>query len=246
MKEFDVESPQLMVCVYPAGSQGECFIALCQALVGLGCKPGQETARHLARNDSDAPMVDAGFQHRLFGTVTVGYGWYSNGHVTQAPWLVVRVHAHGSWSGTRLPRIERRAAEQLDPWTREVLRLCVNQCQVYYGTIGFECSLITSTELDGGWNGMPSSIFVSGRVLTGHPQVRAAFEADYRRGEVQEWDSGRLFSSGASSDAGWVGGSDRTANLLGRAVYTMTLKAAMAQDQSEAVYGAARHDEGHE
>jgi hypothetical protein len=234
MKEFDVEPPEILICVYPTVSGGKCFATLCQVLIDLGCKPGPETARRLAYVDPDEPMTDAGFRHRLFGTVTVGYGWYSSGYTTTAPWLVVSVHAPSFWDGARSKRVERRAAEQLDPWAREVLRLCVNQCQVYYGTVGFECSLITSTEFDGGWNGQLSAIFVSGRVLTGYPQVRAAFEADYRRGEVQDWGHGRLFCSVRTSDDVWVEGSHRTSKLLGRAVHTMTLKAAIAQSQREA------------
>jgi hypothetical protein len=238
VKEFDVEAPELMVCGYPVGPQQECFAALCRVLIDLGCKPGKETARHLAADDTDnafnsVSITRAGFRHRQFGTVTVDHG-YPNSDGSPAAWLRVCVHAPIFWTATRSTRAERRAAEQLGPWTREVLRLGVNRCQVYFGTIGFESSLVPCTELGGGWTGMPSSIFVWDRVLTGHPQVRAAFEADYRKGELEEWGTGRLFSSGPPSGTEWVGASDRTGDLLGKAVHTMTLKAAMAKDRPEA------------
>lgn len=211
--------PHLTIAIYSAGSESECFAAICESITQVDCHPNGtvevapweatfELRSDLAGQSSILDVDRERFTQLVAGQdasmrpIRAGYRVRSD---------VVVVEYLASSGGDRHPigistgagalgipvemwqKNERKSAGKLARWAIDVLQLVVTQCDPIYGAIGVEYSLATPHELASRNATLPSEVYLS-RGLASDASIRDAFGNDFRGAEVAEWLAGWFYS----------------------------------------------------
>jgi hypothetical protein len=215
------EPPHLTIAVYPAGSESECFAAVCTLMEQVDCHPNGtvevapweaafELRSDLAGRSSIVQAERDQFRHIATGSdpsrrpVRAGYRRGRNNVAVVEYIAAPRDDRHPIAVSTEAETLgipvgkwrkpERALGEQLARWAIDLLQRIATQCDVLYGAIGVEYSLATPSELANGVATLPSEVYLSRRLASDAPGTQGAFEYDFRDAEMTEWPTGWFYS----------------------------------------------------
>ncbi|GAB3476063.1 hypothetical protein [Nocardiopsis coralliicola] len=238
------DPPHLDVAAYPDGDEAACFAHLCRVADALGLVPngtvltapwelpfamvsdlsgrtgtlelsGSGLTRMLDGAESARP-VRAGFAAQRTGTAVVEYRPAPPGG--KHPISLALAAGPLGMPPECWDRRDRTAARSLASLATSALRTATEQAPYSYGGISVEASLPAPSELASGEAQLPTSVYLSQRVLGLAPDLAGAAEAEYGCAAAT-WPNGAFFSAwDVFNPAGSATGqsTDRTSTALGR------------------------------
>src|SRR5215472_10852366 len=222
MNDLYVEPPHLSVAIYGNVPEHETFARLSSVLSEAGCSPeylvevaaadidfemvsalggNRETItvdsarydRLIDGLEPDLRVLRAGYSHRKYGDVVVGYET-RKGPDAHPIGVSVSAGALGFpvslWSAK-----QRREAYALADWSQSLLESAASACKPLYGAVGVEYSLPTPHKLADVRAGIPTEWFVSRFLLDRESSLEGKLRSLYANGAVSEWTDG-IFCSG--------------------------------------------------